>query len=108
MISIKIKVNKENYIEIIEIKGHAPKKGEISIECSIVSTLTELLNLTFNEIYKIYKINIKSNSGYFLMKIHENEKEKRDFIEKFLAPFIKMFYEISNKFNYIQFEIKYP
>lgn len=108
MISIIIKISDENYIEQIEIIGHAIKKGEYSLECSVVSTLTELLSLTFKEIYNIYKVNIKSDSGYFLMVINEEEKEKREFIEKFLAPFAKMFYEISKKYNSIKLKILYP
>ncbi|MFN3604812.1 MAG: ribosomal-processing cysteine protease Prp [Leptonema sp. (in: bacteria)] len=106
MIFIYIETNKNNFIKSIRIKGHAPLKEEYSIECSIVSALVDLLNLTFKEIYNHFRVSIIVKSGYFFMEINEDKKENIDFIEKFLAPIIKMFYQISIQYkNVINFEI---
>lgn len=99
MIDVKIIFDENKYIKEISIEGHATKVGEFSIECSVLSTLSETLFVAFKDIFKNSKV--EKDKGKLKILILEKDKKKREEIERFLYPFIVMFKKTSNDFKNI-------
>lgn len=99
MIFVKLTLDNKDFIQELEIQGHAIKDKDISLECAVVSTIVELIRLAFLEIHRNHNIIIHTDIGYFKMNILEKNKEKKDFIEKFLSPFISMLYNLSLQYK---------